>query len=139
MFLKEIRNRDFSNELTFSASKSSGPGGQNVNKVNSKVELRFHIDNSNFLKDEEKAILKERLSNNINFKGELLIVSQNERSQLQNKQKCIEKFYSVIEKGLFKKKNRRPTKPSKISIIKRIEKKQLHSIKKNFRRKTDIE
>jgi ribosome-associated protein len=134
MYLPEIRNRDFSREMIFSASRSSGPGGQNVNKVNSKVELRFHIENSEVLNEEEKALLKNNLANNINSKGELLIVSQTERSQLKNKEKCIYKFYFIIEKGLFIKKNRRPTQPSKISKVKRIEKKRIHSIKKNLRR-----
>jgi ribosome-associated protein len=136
MFLPNIRNRDFSREIIFNASRSGGPGGQNVNKVNSKVELRFHIGNSNELSDEEKALLTNSLSNSINSKGELLIVSQTERTQLRNKERCLIKFFFLIEKGLLIKKKRRPTQPSKISKVKRLEKKKAHSNKKNIRRQT---
>jgi ribosome-associated protein len=134
-FLGKI-NRDFSRELIFNASRSSGPGGQNVNKVNSKVELRFNIDKSNVLTEEEKALLKNNLSNYINSRGELLIVSQTERSQLKNKDMCVLKFNFLISKGLYIKKKRRPTIPSKASKVKRLDKKRVHSIKKKLRGNT---
>ena len=130
---QESNNIDFSREFKFSASRSSGPGGQNVNKVNSKVELRFQIDNSQLLSEGQKALLKNRLSNYINSKGELLIVSQTERTQLKNKEKCISKFYFLLRKGIVQKKVRKPTQPSKSSNIKRLNKKRLHSMKKLMR------
>ncbi len=76
----EIQNRNFSSEAKFSASKSSEPGGQNVNKVNTKVELRFCILKSALLSDEEKKIVLEKLAHKINSEQELIVVSQSERS-----------------------------------------------------------
>jgi len=77
----QISSRDFSNEIVFTASRSSGPGGQNVNKVNTKVELRFKINESNLLSEEEKLLLFQNLPTKINNDGELIVVSQSERTQ----------------------------------------------------------
>ena len=89
MQTEETNNRDFSSEFIFTSSKSSGPGGQNVNKVNTKVELRLDIGNSTLLTDEEKEIILDKLSNRINKDGVLIITSQDQRSQLKNKEKAI--------------------------------------------------
>jgi ribosome-associated protein len=132
-------NKDFSSELIFNASRSSGPGGQNVNKVNSKVELRFHIESSQLLNEAEKALLKNKLYNYINSKGELLLISQTERSQIKNKENCIAKFNFLISKGLIIKKKRRLTVPSIASKLKRVEKKRVNSKKKKLRRQTLFE
>ncbi len=114
-------------ELHFSASRSGGPGGQNVNKVSSKVELRFHLASSEFLTEEEVLLLSTALKNKINNEGELLIVSQEERSQQLNKIICIEKFLSMLRKALTPKKKRKATKPSKASKEKRIQSKKVKS------------
>lgn len=135
----KIIKRDFSSEITFKASRSSGPGGQNVNKVNSKVELRFHIESSQLLSEAEKALVKNKLHNYINSKGELLLVSQTERSQLKNKENCIVKFNILISKSLVVKKKRRPTIPSMASKVRRIDQKQALSNKKKLRRQTLFE
>ncbi len=124
----------FESEIVFSASRSSGPGGQNVNKVSTKVELRFNIPNSNLLSDTEKEILLEKLKNKINNEGDLLLVSQEERSQLKNKEKVLEKFYELIEKTLTPPKKRKPTKPSKASVEKRLEEKRKRGDKKEKRK-----
>jgi len=91
--------KDFTNELIISASKSSGPGGQNVNKVNTKVEVRLNIEDSNLLSDTEKALLFEKLANKINKLGELIVTSQSERTQLQNifKRNFITSNYNIMD------------------------------------------
>jgi len=129
----------FESEILFSASRSSGPGGQNVNKVSTKVELRFNIPNSNLLSDSEKEILLVKLKNKINNEGDLILVSQEERSQLKNKEKALEKFYELIEKALTPPKKRKPTKPTQASKKKRLEEKKLVSEKKSQRKKPDME
>ena len=131
----ELKARDFSSELIFSASRSSGPGGQNVNKVSTKVELRFHIMNSLILTPDEKERLIEKLGNRITNDGELILVSQSERSQLRNKEAVIEKFYRVLVKALTRQKKRKPTKPSAEAIEKRLEEKRLRAEKKEQRQK----
>jgi ribosome-associated protein len=122
-----IRDRDFQNEFVFQASRSGGPGGQNVNKVSSKIELRFHIANSDFLSEEEKATIVAKLANKINISGELILVSQTERSQLRNKEKVIEKFYLLIIRALTPRKKRIDTKPTKASVEKRLESKRVQA------------
>ena len=99
--------------MVFSASRSTGPGGQNVNKVSSKVELRFNIRESQILTDEEKTILEEKLRSRINNAGELLIISQSERSQLFNKKKAIDKFYDLLVSAFKVTKQRKATGPTK--------------------------
>lgn len=131
----DLRNRNLETELTFSASRSSGPGGQNVNKVNTKVELRFHVQNSDFLTEEEKQKIEHKLANRINNDGELLIVSQNERSQLKNKVEAIERFYELLTKALQPVKKRKATKPTKASIEARIKQKKQKSEIKSLRKK----
>ncbi len=128
----------FERELVFTSSRSSGPGGQHVNKVSTKVELRFHIPNSGLLNDEEKDILLIKLKNKINSEGELIIVSQDERSQLKNKEKVIEKFYELLQKALIPPKKRKPTKPSQASKEKRLEKKRIIADKKEKRKPPDV-
>jgi len=134
----DIRDRNFQDEFVFQASRSGGPGGQNVNKVSSKVELRFHFANSNLLNDEEKTIIAEKLINKINNLGELILVSQTERSQLQNKEKVMEKFYFLINKALTPRKKRLNTKPTKASVEKRLESKRVQSRIKANRKDVDL-
>lgn len=132
-----LRNRDFISELMFSASRSGGPGGQNVNKVSSKIELRFNVMDSYLLSNEEKVTVQVKLANRMNKEGEIVLVSQSERSQLANKEKVIEKFYALISKALTPKKNRKPTKPTKASKEKRLEGKKIISEKKSSRKPVD--
>lgn len=123
----DIRDRDFQNEFVFQASRSGGPGGQNVNKVSSKVELRFHIANSALLSDEEKAIITDKLINKINKQGELVLVAQTDRSQLKNKENVIEKFFVLIARALTPRKRRLKTKPTRSSVEKRLESKRVQA------------
>jgi ribosome-associated protein len=130
--------KDLHDEFIFNASRSSGAGGQNVNKVNTKVELRFNIAQSQILSVEEKEILLQKLANKLTETGYLIIVSQTERSQLKNKEKSIAKFYALIEKALTPRKKRKPTKPTKASKAKRLDSKRIISEKKNSRKNITI-
>jgi len=128
---------DLSSEFQFLTSRSSGPGGQNVNKVNSKVELRFDIPNSALLSDDQKNILLTKLAAKITSEGILSIVSQRDRSQLGNKEDAMEKFYFLISKALKPVKHRRNTRPTKSSIEKRLSSKRIKSAIKQNRSKID--
>lgn len=134
----DIRDRDFQDEFVFQASRSGGPGGQNVNKVSTKIELRFNVANSALLSDQEKTILSDKLINKINNLGELILVSQTERSQLKNKEKVIEKFYVLITRSLTPRKKRIETKPTKASVEKRLESKRVQSTIKVNRKGVDF-
>lgn len=125
-------------ELSFTASRSSGPGGQNVNKVNSKVNLHFHAGNSLILTPEEKELIARRLSSKINRDGVLMLSAQESRSQADNKQAVLAKFDELMAKAFERKKPRRATKPSKGAVQKRIKKKKVVSEKKKWRRKPDV-
>ena len=111
---------DLSAEFQFLTSRSSGPGGQNVNKVNSKVELRFDIQNSDLLSEDQKNILLVKLASKITSEGILSVVSQRDRSQLSNKEDAIEKLYLLISKALTPVKPRKNTRPTKGSVEKRL-------------------
>jgi ribosome-associated protein len=123
-------DRDFTPEFNFIASRSGGAGGQNVNKVNTKVMLFFDVHNSFLLTEEEKQRILEKLSNKINQEGILQISSQKGRTQLANKELCIEKFYQLIKKALAVPKTRKKTRPSGASVEKRlVSKKKISEIK----------
>ena len=130
-----ISREDFLKEVKFKTSRSGGKGGQNVNKVSSKVELNFDINKSTLLSDEQKVMLKEKLANKINADGFLLVKSQTERSQLGNKQQVIKKINLLVNKALVKPKPRKATKPSKAAKEKRIERKKKVGELKDFRKK----
>ncbi len=131
---KNNKLQDFSSEFTFTNSRSSGPGGQNVNKLITKVTLSFDVMSSNLLNDKEKELIMTKLANKINSEGILKIGSQSERTQLANKERCIEKFYKQIAKSLKVKKKRKKTKPSQASIQKRLDDKKNRSDKKKSRK-----
>ena len=130
-----LKDRDFSREFKFTASRSGGPGGQHVNKVSTKVELRFDVMKSVMLTEEEKNILLTRLASKINADGELILVAQTERSQLKNKEKVIEKFYALMAKALTPPKKRKSTRPPAEAKEKRLEEKRILSEKKKRRKK----
>lgn len=131
--MMNLQARDFENELQFQASRSGGAGGQNVNKVATKVELRFHVQQSALLTEEEKALVQEKLANRISNEGYLQVVCQTERTQLRNKETCISRFYELLRQALTKQKKRTATRPSRASVRKRLEGKKRQADKKSNR------
>lgn len=125
-------------ELQFQTSRSSGPGGQNVNKVESRVELRFRIADSQLLTDEQKQTLLQKLASKLTTEGELLVVAQEDRSQLRNKETALRKFHELLSKALHRPKARRATKPSKGAVRQRLESKKKHGDKKANRGRVDF-
>ncbi|WP_296704044.1 alternative ribosome rescue aminoacyl-tRNA hydrolase ArfB [Algoriphagus sp.] len=128
--LRRIENGEFLPELNFLTSRSSGAGGQNVNKVETKVQINFDLFESKILTEEEKEVLKRKLSSKLTDAGILQVQAQEKRSQLQNKEIAIKKFYDLIRKGLEKRKARKATKPGKGAIEKRLKSKKLQAEKK---------
>ena len=126
---------DFLPELQFQTSRSSGPGGQNVNKVESRVELRFRIADSQLLSDEQKQTLLQKLASRLTQEGELLVTAQEDRSQLRNRETALRKFHQLLTKTLHRPKTRRPTKPGKGAVRKRLESKKKHGEKKANRKR----
>lgn len=127
------------NEIEFIFSRSTGKGGQNVNKVATKVTLRWNIWKSKILTNEQKEKVIKSLKNKIDKDGNLIIYSQKERSQYKNKIDAIEKLNRLINNVLEEKKQRKKTKPPKSAIEKRLKEKKKISEKKKLRRKPPID
>jgi ribosome-associated protein len=125
-------------ELTFKTSRSGGAGGQNVNKVSSKVELIFNVQETLLFNDDEKALIVEKLKNKIDSEGNLHIVSQVDRSQLVNKEITITKFLDLLEKSLTIQKKRKPTRIPKAVIAKRLANKSVTAAKKQNRKPPNL-
>ena len=121
-------------ELEFSFVRSSGPGGQNVNKVNSKAVLRWNLNESQSFSSETRARLFEKLAGKLSTEGDLMITSDASRDQLQNKETCIEKFKTTLVDALFVPKKRKPTKVSYSRTLKNEASKKRHSEKKKMRK-----
>jgi ribosome-associated protein len=134
---EELQERHFENEFIFSTSRSSGPGGQNVNKVNTKVELRFRLNETLLLSTIEKEKILKKIKNKINKEGELILVSQSERTQLLNKIVVTDKFFDIISKTLTEPVKRRSTRPSYSSKMKRLDEKRIRGNVKKMRGKSD--
>lgn len=130
----EIASRDYGAELQFVTSRSSGPGGQNVNKLETRVTLRFHVSGSQVLTEEERNHLLKKWAKKLTNEGYFLIHSEQHRSQLKNKEECIKRFRVVLEKAFTKPKKRKASKPSKAAIKKRIDDKKLLGRKKSLRK-----
>lgn len=125
-------------ELSWVAVRSSGPGGQNVNKVATKVELRFDLEGSTVLSEPVRARLRALARNRLDAEGRILISSQRTRSQEANLQDAREKLAALVRKALAPQRPRRPTRPSRGAKERRLEGKRQQAEKKRARGKVDV-
>ncbi|MEO0060141.1 MAG: hypothetical protein RLZZ312_1788 [Bacteroidota bacterium] len=126
-------------EVIFKAVRSSGPGGQNVNKVSSKVVLSFDISKSHALEIEEKNLILEKLSSRLTQENILIMACDEDRSQLKNKELVVKRFLNILKNALIIPKKRKPTKVPKSVIKKRLKDKKTSSTIKLLRQKPTVD
>ena len=126
-------------ELEFTFARSSGPGGQNVNKVNSKATLRWNVLASAALSEEVRQRLLKSYPRRITDQGDLLITSQRYRDQGRNIDDCLEKLQEMVTAAAHRPKRRRPTRPTKASAEERLKRKQVQARRKQARRIVDYD
>ena len=126
-------------ELNFKATRSSGAGGQHVNKTSSKIELSFDLENSDALNFNEKEILKAKFSSKLTKENVLILFCEETRSQHRNKDLAIKRFLALLKTNLIRPKKRRKTKPSKGAMKRRVETKKRTSVRKALRKKPKID
>lgn len=135
----EFSIQDLLPNITFKASRSGGKGGQNVNKVSSKVELNFDYQSSAVFDIDEKELLKRKFSSKMTSDGLIQVVSEEERSQYLNKERTLQKLIILLKNALHKNPVRRATKPKRAAIEKRLSNKYMRAMKKISRRKGDFD
>lgn len=126
-------------ECQFKAVRSSGSGGQHVNKVSSKVELQFNVAQSEGLSDLEKTRIQQKLASKLTQEHVLILQAGATRSQHRNKQLVISRFLTLVKEALKVPKKRKATKPTRASVTKRLETKQKNAVKKQLRQKPKLD
>ncbi|MBI4250120.1 aminoacyl-tRNA hydrolase [Candidatus Uhrbacteria bacterium] len=121
-------------ELSFSLSRSGGPGGQNVNKVATRVTVAWNIDRSAILTEEQQVLLRAKLKNRISAAGDVVLHCGTYRSQLRNKEEVVRRLVVLVQEALVEKPERKKTKPSRRAREKRLEAKREHAQKKESRK-----
>jgi ribosome-associated protein len=124
-------------ELDVRATRSSGAGGQHVNKTSSRIEISWNVRESKAISDEQRAILSERLASRISTDGSIRVVSSETRSQLRNRERAEARLAEIIRRALTIRKKRKPTHRPRRADEARLASKKLHS-KKKLERKRDI-
>ena len=122
-------------EIKFQFSRSSGPGGQNVNRRETRVELLFDVQNSPSLSEEQRDQLLQRLANKIDGEGILHIVASSHRSQLRNRERALKLFVRTLQTGLRVRQRRLPSRPSRQSRERRLAQKRQRSETKKLRQR----
>ena len=131
----QLNEEEIIREVRFRATRSSGKGGQHVNKVSTRVEAYLDIPNVSCFSSEQKELLLEKLAAKVSQAGVLQVTSEEERSQLMNKGKAIRKMLALLEAALKPVKSRKATRPGKAAVEKRLRLKAYQSRKKDIRRK----
>ncbi len=126
-------------ELSYKAVRSSGPGGQHVNKTSTKVEVIFFPFQSEGLDTDEKELIAQKLGNRISKEGRLVLFSDQSRSQFRNREDVTLRLKEMLEQALVKPKKRKATKPSKAARQKRLDDKRHHSSKKAGRKPPQLD
>ncbi len=127
--------RQIESEVAVKAVRSSGPGGQNVNKVSTKIQLVFNVGTSQGLTDEERMRILEKLASRITSDGQLIITSDSSRSQHKNKSDAFDKLFETLTRALAVPKTRKPTKIPRAVIEKRLKAKKVQSEVKQGRKR----
>jgi ribosome-associated protein len=135
----DLNKADLQKEVVYKTSRSGGKGGQNVNKVSTKVELLLDIERSGLFNDEAKVLIISKLQNRLNKDGYLQVISEEERSQYLNKERAMDKLMNILTQALHQQKPRRVTKVSKGVKAKRLDQKRIQSVKKQMRRRGNNE
>jgi len=131
----EISIADILPDITYKVSRSGGRGGQNVNKVASKVELNFHLYSSSYFNEEQKALIREKLGARLIAGDKLQVICEEERSQFLNKERCLEKLVVLLKNALHVRKPRKATKRKRSAVEERLKDKRLMAMKKLYRKK----
>lgn len=121
-------------ELEVSFTRSSGPGGQHVNKTSTRVEITFDLAHSPSLRDDDRAYLMERLRSKLDTEGRLHIAAQEYRSQLRNRQAAVDRLEAMLQQAILRPKKRKKSRPSKSAVERRLDSKKRESAKKRERR-----
>lgn len=133
--IKDSKAERILKECRFQYSRSSGPGGQKVNKTETRVELMWPVNESEIFSEDQKATIVQKLGSRLNKNKEILFASDRYRTRPQNQNHCWRKLIACLEKALSREKKRKKTKPTRSSIEKRIKEKKQHSDKKKMRQK----
>lgn len=131
----QFSKSDLEKQVSYKTSRSGGKGGQNVNKVSSKVELLFSVDDAEFFIDDEKAVIKKKLQSRLNKDGLIQVICDEQRSQYLNKEIALERLMVLLSGALQKVKPRKPTKISKQAKAARLTAKKINAQKKENRKR----